>query len=542
MTISRIPIRARRTPASIASPQAGDPAVSTPVPASGRRDGYLWLILALALGLRLWGIGWGLPYLYHPDEHGKVSTALHIFRDGDLNPHYFLKPGAYVYGNALAYAPLYWGGKWMGAWQSRSDLLDPVSLAMGTGYIAQPSLMLTGRALSVLFGLLTVYLVYRLGGALSGNPAVGRWAALLLAVSPTHALSKWMHPDPWATFFVVLCAGYSLRIYRTGRLRAAVMAGVSLGLAASCKYNGALAAICILAAFLWREGWRTFGRRGLYVAAGAGVAVFLATNPFALITPGEFWGAVSQEFGHYSTGHAGMEGNTPVWYLRYLAAYEGPVLALALWGLIQALARRDRATLALAVFPLCYAAVICGFIVRNDRMAMPLLPFAFIFAAQGLWQAWGWLKRRPRLRPAWRYAVAALMMAALLGAWPLRQTVAGNLALVRIDSRRTAADWITANLPAGSRVFIESYAPYLDPDRYQVTQKTTAIEEAPDWYVEQGIDYVIISQGMFGRYYDEPERYAGSVARYEQLIARYETAKLFTDGDYVIRILRVSEP
>jgi hypothetical protein len=60
--------------------------------------------------------------------------------------------------------------------------------------------------------------------------------------------------------------------------------------------------------------------------------------------------------------------------------------------------------------------------------------------------------------------------------------------------------------------------------------------------VEQGIDYVIISQGMFGRYYDEPERYAGSVARYEQLIARYETAKLFTDGDYVIRILRVSEP
>jgi hypothetical protein len=109
-----------------------------------------------------------------------------------------------------------------------------------------------------------------------------------------------------------------------------------------------LAAICILAAFLWREGWRPFGRRGLYVAAGAGVAVFLATNPFALITPGEFWGAVSQEFGHYSTGHAGMEGNTPVWYLRYLAAYEGPVLALALWGLIQALARRDRATLALA--------------------------------------------------------------------------------------------------------------------------------------------------------------------------------------------------
>jgi len=35
-------------------------------------------ILALALGLRLWGIGFGLPHRYHIDEPPQVIAALRL--------------------------------------------------------------------------------------------------------------------------------------------------------------------------------------------------------------------------------------------------------------------------------------------------------------------------------------------------------------------------------------------------------------------------------------------------------------------------------
>ena len=33
-----------------------------------RVDPWLWAILLIALGLRAWGLGYGLPHVYNPDE------------------------------------------------------------------------------------------------------------------------------------------------------------------------------------------------------------------------------------------------------------------------------------------------------------------------------------------------------------------------------------------------------------------------------------------------------------------------------------------
>ena len=47
----------------------------------------LALILAVALGLRLWGIGFGLPHRYHIDEPYSVIGALRT-ASGDFTPRY----------------------------------------------------------------------------------------------------------------------------------------------------------------------------------------------------------------------------------------------------------------------------------------------------------------------------------------------------------------------------------------------------------------------------------------------------------------------
>src|SRR4051794_41589248 len=48
--------------------------------------------LAVALGLRLWGIRQGLAYAYNADENAHfVPRGIGLFGDG-INPHYFLHP------------------------------------------------------------------------------------------------------------------------------------------------------------------------------------------------------------------------------------------------------------------------------------------------------------------------------------------------------------------------------------------------------------------------------------------------------------------
>ena len=61
-------------------------------------------VLALGLGLRLWGIGFGLPNtLARPDEEMVVSIAVGFFK-GDFNPHNFFYGTFYMYVLFAVYA------------------------------------------------------------------------------------------------------------------------------------------------------------------------------------------------------------------------------------------------------------------------------------------------------------------------------------------------------------------------------------------------------------------------------------------------------
>ncbi len=59
-----------------------------------------WLALtalcALAFGLRVVGLQYGLPAVYNPDEVSIMARALGFAR-GTLNPHNFLYPTFYFY-------------------------------------------------------------------------------------------------------------------------------------------------------------------------------------------------------------------------------------------------------------------------------------------------------------------------------------------------------------------------------------------------------------------------------------------------------------
>ena len=206
---------------------------------------------------------------------------------------------------------------------------------------------------------------------------------------------------------------------------------------------------------------------------------------------------------------------------------------------------RDRVIL-VAAFPVAYFVFISNFMVRNDRTLVPLTPFLFLLAGLFLVQAWDWLRRRepgrgitrPGSRPNWAMGAAGLLLALTL-LIPLVGTIQGAHRLTTVDSRETARIWIAQNLPPGARVALESYAPYVDPQRFTVQGMYRLILYPPAWYIEQKFDYLVFSEGMFKRFYREPEKYAAQIAEYDALFQAFEPIQIFTDGDYEVRIYRV---
>ncbi|MFC2023347.1 ArnT family glycosyltransferase, partial [Chloroflexota bacterium] len=239
-------------------------------------------ILLIGLSVRLWGVDFGLPYLYHPDEPRRVAIAQDMFKTGDLNPRFLRYPTLFIYVNALAYVPYYQFGKLLGFFDSPAEILPPVVLTTGLGQAPLPSAILMGRLISVLFGVATIGLVFLIGKRLHDKPWVGLLAALMVAVSPTNvADSRYVTPDTSLAFLILVVVWASLRILQQGKSIDYIVAGCAAGLAASSKYPGALAMVVPMAAHFLQPGTKGIKDYKLFLVLVLAPVAFLATSPFA---------------------------------------------------------------------------------------------------------------------------------------------------------------------------------------------------------------------------------------------------------------------
>lgn len=501
-----------------------------------------WLLfgcLLLAAALRLWGLNYGLPYTYHPDEAVAVVTAQNMVKTGDLNPHFYDWSSLLFYLNALLYGAYYLVGHLFGLFQTTADIPAPVVLVMGVGWMPMASMWLLSRLLTLLFGLGSVLLTFASGRTLLQKTAVGLLAAFFLAISPTNvAHSRYIAPDTLALFFVMLTFYGSTKVYRDGRARFYLLTGVALGLAVASKYNSGLIVLAFVAAHFLRHGRHGFKRRWLYLTPIAALAAFLAAMPYALLDSPAFLEGLQRNSAHYATGHAGMEGETLRFYVSYLWRVEGLVFVVAVGEIARGVYGRSRETMLLAVFPVAYFIFISSFAVRNDRTLMPVLPFLFLLAANGL--VWAWSKVRTNSgRPTVAFTAVMAGLGLLLVFVPLQGAVQGAINLTRTTSRETARVWIAENLPAGAQVALEPYAPFVDPQQFSATGFDYLYLHTAEWYAENGFEYLVFAQGSYGRFFRAPDRYVTEIAAYDQLWNQLEPVQTFHDGGYEVKIYAV---
>lgn len=547
-------------------------------------------IVALALGIRLIGIDWGLPQVYEEAYPFKRSWPMWGWGPDaafDLNPHFFNYPTLYFYVQFLGQGLLYLLLRLGGVVSSVIDYRMLYELDKTPFYIM-------GRTLTVLFAGGSVLVTYVLGRRVH-SVAAGAVAAFLVAINAFHiSKSQVIEVDVPLTLFVLLTLWMSLRILEDPKSRHYVLAGLFAGMATSTKYSGLFLLLPIACAHFLAmrrlekarqasrddrqarpQGRRRVGRPEKQRPLGWGLllggplralAVFalalLATSPFILLDFDNFWIGFNYERLHMQLGHFGLD-QTPAFffYVRELTRnlLGWPLALTSVVALFYWIVRRRAGwALVLAAFPLVYVAVISSFSMKADRYVLPLVPVACILAAAF---AMEWLRHQ-------RWAVAgAVGTAVLLGA-PSLWSDLHDRSRLRDDTRTLARQWIEKNVPAGSYIVTEAYGPEplsaidlanLDTDlaerivarlgdtkvyaMYPIPMLQVRPElSAPFYSLSQYADladYIVTSSSVSSRYRKDPELFAPMVAFYDSLEARFALAREFGPEDGVGPRLRL---
>jgi hypothetical protein len=402
-------------------------------------------LLAGALALRLWGVKQGLPYVYNVDEASNfVPTAIGFHFTDSWNPHYFVNPPGFSYLLHAVFAV------WFG---DERDVADAYATnPSATFVVARATAAVLGTAAVAFVCLAGARLYDRRVGLLAGAVMAGAFLAVFyshLALNDVPALL------PLA---VSVYGSAGVLVY--GRRRDYAIAAAGLGLGAATKYTAGIAVLPLAAAIVGRAASVPADRRkvlgGAGLAAALAVAAFIVANPHALLAFDEFWDDLRRQqdaasgFGKLGLGH----DSWIVYYLWTLTWGLGWVpLAAAALGAVVALRQDVWRGLMLVPWPVLFT-LYMGLQDRFfGRWLLPVFPaLALLAAVSG-----AWLVDRLRAPHARRAALAAV--SAALVAQGLVYSVHVDRVLSRADTRNIVRDWMTANVPAGSKVVVEPIVP-----------------------------------------------------------------------------------
>jgi len=496
-------------------------------------------LLALALATRLWTLGWGLPYVEHPDEPHYVEVVVDMVQRGDPNPNFFRHPPLVFYLLTIVARAYAWWAVRAGELASLADLPSKTYT-----YTTVPGLYVWSRALIAVLGAATVGLLFVLGRRMFGLRAA-LLAAVFLAVARFHVEHSYYiaTSGPTSLAAVLLLLGM-WEVARAGAWRGYLVAGAATGLAAAVKYNAAAISLGLgVAALLyawgrWGELLRVHLPR-LIAAAALSIVVFLIVNPFALLDFDHFYADVTGQSGFYELGGGNFEGpwNVGGYAGFFWSSGLGWFGSLALLGGLPLLLRRwPRQTALLLAVAAIELLLLLPYVTNFLRNLLIIYPAVVLLAAAGaaaLADGLGGLlarraggvegpqlidvrpdappspleRRRFALAARWSAAALAALAAVMLAPqardtfWLLRYWGQPHT-LVR------AAEELRAQ-PRGMLAAVESNPvqwagdPVVEPVRWLGTYP-------PDWYRERGYRFLIVNS----------ENYAPQdQAAYERLFA-----------------------
>jgi 4-amino-4-deoxy-L-arabinose transferase-like glycosyltransferase len=525
---------------------------------------YLLLgVIAIALGLRMWGIGFGLPYAFTFDEDHEILRAFKLGA-GEYDWQGWGKGGLY-YLLFVEYSLIYVVWRMTG-WVGHSHEFALL-------YFQNPSIFyLTGRLTVAVMGTMTCLVIFLIGSR-AYDRRVGLGAAFIGASAYSHAVwSHYINVDVGMTLALWASILAYLQYEGKRNLRWLVGAGALGGMAIAFKLPGAIVLpVLLLAIVSHAESWRSPRR----LLKEAGIVLVTLLTMLTVMAPETTMNIVSlhKSFSHVT--EQGVASNAPFesstrdavdavtilrdkkWsgYVNMLLERDNFALTLsALLGAGLAWLRKQRWGIILSVFIVIFV----GTLTAADRSQtqhylLPIMPGLWLLSSTAITTVLG---RRP-----------SLVIAGLTGVcvFPLLAIVYQDYMWTRPDTRAVAKEWIEANISAGATIlsdgmryrFVQS--PPLNPDKSTVDRRVAEASEARrlsrgvsqqtltlyakamaqvegptyrlhstvwglevedlDYYVLKCFDYIITSSSNSARYVGEiyRKRFPKSARFYEQL-------------------------
>jgi len=445
------------------------------------------LLFGLALLLRGLTLGWGLPYVEHPDEPALFRIAVRMAQTGDLHPYNFFYPSLYYYMLASVTHLYSWWGSLTGQGLTLEQLPRDTFF-----FTTAPDLYIWQRALTALLGAATGPALYLLGTRMYGWQT-GLLAGVLLAVSSYHIEhSQFITTDVPTGLWSVLVLLGAWEIATTGRWRGYLLAGLAVGLATGTKYNALMVAVSVPLAHLLYWQRQSLGRSLVPLLASGAVAgvVFLLTTPYIILDWPSFINSFTGKVVDYSPPTSGaFGGRFPVQQYGRFFWREGLMPAgvvLLLLGLPLLLWRAPRPTWLLLAAIVAEVGLLLSFTIHFSRNMLPIIPLVFLLAAAGTLAL-------ARLFPVrWlRLLAAGVLIALLLGpqisdtAWLLRYWSQPH-------TMRSAAE-VLRDQPRGMLAAVDSNPVQWSGDPV-VFPLPRVCEHPTEWYQQRGFRYLIINE------------------------------------------------
>ncbi|MDD5529666.1 MAG: glycosyltransferase family 39 protein [bacterium] len=461
----------------------------------------LFLICIIAFFLRVWGVNFGLPGLFHLDERifpvdafyrlahkGQVPIIHHAYPYGDLIPNML----------AVFYGIYYLILKLIKIVQTPFDFL--------VFYMRDPSsVYLIGRMLFVLSSTACVVVLYLIGKRLY-NRTTGLLSAFFFTFSflPTQQ-AKFMKGDTLGTLMMLLSVyfcfsqkGEDNTDNKKVKLKKYILAGIFAGLAIAARFTLVIYLITPAIVFL-------MDRKMLFTNRIKNFLVFIlcSVTAFLILTPSVIFKFSIFTHNIFGLGTQLMSTSKSVspnfnWIICLMEPISNgigvPLEIIGILGILYSLYKREN--ISLIVFVILFWSVILSHTTPSWH-AIPIIPFIVFFAAKFIYQISVIIcKKKSKLKPI--FLVVMSLIVIIPG---LLNTIKYNYLISCPDTRNLAKEFIEKTISPESNIVSEGleYFEQTSILGVPIHKSKKQLQEQFDKIKEEGFGGALVLAGIKGQ-------------------------------------------
>ncbi|OGE77636.1 hypothetical protein A3J19_04970 [Candidatus Daviesbacteria bacterium RIFCSPLOWO2_02_FULL_41_8] len=413
---------------------------------------FLALIVALALAVRLGGIGYGLPELIHTDEARIILDSMSMGQrlsllSEDVNYPLFTK-----YILTFSYGAFFVVGKLIGLFKDRVDL--------AVRFLTDPSaVVLLSRIVMAALGTIGVVLAYYWGKIIDRSVKTGLIAALFVAVEWQLVLESQyaLHQTLAALTSTIAFFGMSYICLSESR-KAYAIGGIAMGLAIASHQTTVLFFPALLFLFLSNiierekplveilKRWFLFSFLAILIGILGNLNyIFQFDKSMKFFLQGS--GAAKVAFSSASYFSYDLP-SIIVWYFAEFVRRNYIIGLVVLLGAVHSLVRRKKLDVLYIIICVTYFIFFYKWAFRWMHLFVGLIPISLLFAAKSLSD----LTNRLRLSSI---SITLAVMVLALVSLNVLDVVKMDLMKQNRETRQLAKDWVEQNIPKGTRIAVD---------------------------------------------------------------------------------------